>query len=172
MKTCKRSFITSLNESQHHVPAYLCCMNQDLKHPVILFDGLCNLCEGSVQFVLRHDKKKQFVFASLQSRVAEKLLLPFTENLAKPDSFLLLENGHMYTRSTAALRVCRRLNGFFPLLYGFIIIPRFIRDAVYKLIAANRYKWFGKKEACWIPTPELSARFLDQDDLRSTGSHA
>src|SRR6476469_9004981 len=98
MKTCKRSFITSLNEFQHHVPGYLCCMNQDLKHPVILFDGLCNLCEGSVQFVLRHDKKKQFVFASLQSRVAEKLLLPFTENLAKPDSFLLLENGHMYTR--------------------------------------------------------------------------
>jgi len=147
-------------------------MNQEFNHPVILFDGLCNLCQGSVQFVLRHDKKNEFLFASLQSSIAEHLLFPFTGNLPKPDSFILLDNGQMYTRSTAALRVCRRLNSFFPLLYGFIIIPRFIRDAVYQLVAANRYKWFGKKEACWIPTAELSARFLDQGDLRSTESRA
>ncbi|HSB91612.1 MAG TPA: DCC1-like thiol-disulfide oxidoreductase family protein [Flavitalea sp.] len=132
----------------------------DIK-PIILFDGVCNLCQGSVQFVLKHDTRRQFLFASLQSPVAIKLLGKFKTNSALPDSFVLIENGILFTRSTAALRVCRRLNSALPLLYAFIIIPKFVRDAVYNLIARNRYKWFGKSNECWLPTRELSARFLD-----------
>jgi predicted DCC family thiol-disulfide oxidoreductase YuxK len=127
---------------------------------IILFDGVCNLCNSSVQFVIRHDKGAKFKFASLQSEFGQKILRE--EQLPVDDlrSFILIENGKVYTRSTAALRVAKKLGGAWPLLYGFIIVPRFIRDAVYDLIARNRYKWFGKQEACWVPTPELKNRFL------------
>ena len=137
-------------------------MKAGVDKPIILFDGICNLCQGSVQFVLKHDKKRQFLFASLQSTIATELIRSFQNTSPRTDSFVLVENGKMYMRSTAALRVCRRLNGWLPLLYGLIIIPRFIRDVVYDLVARNRYKWFGKLNECWVPTPELSARFLDQ----------
>ena len=137
-------------------------MKAGVDKPIILFDGICNLCQGSVQFVLKHDKKRQFLFASLQSTIATELISSYQNTSPRTDSFVLVENGKMYTRSTAALRVCRRLNGWLPLLYGLIIIPRFIRDVVYDLVARNRYKWFGKLNECWVPTPELSARFLDQ----------
>ena len=137
-------------------------MKAGVDKPIILFDGICNLCQGSVQFVLKHDKKRQFLFASLQSTIATELISSYQNTSPRTDSFVLVENGKMYMRSTAALRVCRRLNGWLPLLYGLIIIPRFIRDVVYDLVARNRYKWFGKLNECWVPTPELSARFLDQ----------
>ena len=137
-------------------------MKAGVDKPIILFDGVCNLCQGSVQFVLKHDTKRQFLFASLQSVVATELISTFQNTPSRTDSFVLIENGTMYTRSAAALRVCRRLNGVFQLLYGLIIIPAFIRDAVYDVVARNRYKWFGKSQECWLPTPELSARFLDQ----------
>ena len=136
-------------------------MKAGVDKPIILFDGVCNLCQGSVQFVLKHDTRRQFLFASLQSPVATELISTFQNTSAQTDSFVLIENGKMYTRSTAALRVCRRLNGGLPVLYGLIIIPAFIRDAVYDLVSGNRYKWFGKSKECWLPTPELSARFLD-----------
>ncbi len=128
---------------------------------IILFDGVCNLCNSSVQFVIRHDKGATFKFASLQSEFGQKML--GEEQLPVDDlrSFILIEEGKSYIRSTAALRVARKLNGAWPLLYSFIIIPRFIRDAVYDLIARNRYKWFGKQEACWVPTPELRSRIID-----------
>ncbi len=129
--------------------------------PVILFDGVCNLCSGSVQFIIKHDPTHRFRFASLQGefgrQVLEKYQLPVTEF----GSFILLENDTIYTKSSAALRVVKKLSGLWSVLYGFIIIPPFIRNAVYDLVARNRYQWFGKKEACWIPTPGLKGLFID-----------
>ena len=128
--------------------------------PVIFFDGICNLCNGAVQFTIERDKKNIFQFASLQSDYAQLKLTPFNIAPENLESFILLENGKVYLRSTAALRVAKKLNGLWPLLYSFIIIPRFIRDAVYNYIAKNRYKWFGKQESCWVPTPELKSKFI------------
>ena len=129
-------------------------------HPVILFDGVCNLCNSSVQFVIKHDTKKIFRFASLQSVAGEKLLTQYHLSKANYTSFILIVKGRAYTRSTAALKVAQKLSGAWKLLYVFIVIPPFIRNAVYDLIARNRYKWFGKKDSCMIPSPELKARFL------------
>lgn len=128
--------------------------------PVILFDGVCNFCNGAVNFVIKKDKHKTIRFAALQSETGKTLLHQF--GLPENDlrSFLLIENGKLYNRSTAVLRVCRHLKGLWPLCYGFIIVPAFIRNAVYDLVARNRYKWFGQKEECMIPTPDIKARFL------------
>ncbi len=128
--------------------------------PIIFFDGFCNLCNGAVQFTIERDRKNVFRFSSLQSDYAQENLKSAKLNNSEGESMVLLEDGKVYERSTAALRVARRLSGLWPLLYGFIIIPAFIRDAVYKLVAKNRYKWFGKQESCWVPTPELKEKFL------------
>jgi len=128
---------------------------------IILFDGVCNLCNGAVQFVLKRDKKNQFLFGSLQGNTGQQYLEKFDLPAASFRSFILVEDGKLYTRSTGALRVLKYLGGGWPLLYGLIIIPRFIRDGMYDWIARNRYKWFGKQESCWLPTPALKARFLD-----------
>jgi predicted DCC family thiol-disulfide oxidoreductase YuxK len=130
-------------------------------NPVVLFDGVCNLCNGSVQFIIKRDRKKIFRFASLQGKAGQEILQRY--NLSRTDfnSFVLLEDGNVYTRSTAVLRMLKRLGGGWKLLYGFIIIPKFMRDGAYNFIARRRYKWFGKKEECWIPTPNLRERFLD-----------
>lgn len=130
-------------------------------HPIIFFDGVCNLCTGSVQFVIRHDPSHHFRFTSLQSEIGKRLLEEFNLPTTEFGSFILLEKGKIYTQSTAALRVTKQLNGLWPGLYGFMIVPAFIRNAVYRFIAKNRYKWFGKKEACWVPTPALKSLFLD-----------
>lgn len=128
---------------------------------IVLFDGVCNLCNSSVQFVIKHDHKKLFSFASLQSEFGQQLLkekgLP-TENF---NSFMLLENDQLFSKSTGALRMLKHLGSGWQILYAFIIVPKFIRDAVYNFVSQNRYRWFGKKEACWIPTPDLKKRFLD-----------
>jgi predicted DCC family thiol-disulfide oxidoreductase YuxK len=128
--------------------------------PVILFDGVCNLCTGSVQFILKRDNEKRFLFASLQSAYGQDILKQFALPTDVFNSFILLQDGKIFTRSTAALKMFSQLKG-----WGWVkilwIFPRFVRDAVYNLIAKNRYKWFGKKEECWVPTPELRARFLD-----------
>ena len=134
----------------------------DLSHPVILFDGVCNLCNASVQYVIKHDKKKLFRFASLQSSFGESVLKQYVLPVNTFNSFILLSDNKIYTRSTAALLVAKKLSGLIKLFYGFIIIPKFIRDFVYDVIAKNRYKWFGKKEACWVPTPELKSLFLNE----------
>lgn len=134
-------------------------MNEDLKNPVILFDGVCNLCSRSVQFIIRHDSAKTFRFASLQSSFGQNILKLYHLSANNFNSFILLENGNIYLRSTAALLVTKRLDGFIKLLYGFIIIPAIIRNAFYNIIANNRYKWFGKKDECWLPTPELKSLF-------------
>lgn len=134
-------------------------MASDGQH-IIFFDGVCNLCQQSVQFVLAHDKKGIFSFASLQSSFAEQTLMLYGISTVEMNTFILLENNKIYTRSTAALQVIKKLGGLWFLLYVFIIVPPFIRDAVYKWIARNRYRWFGKQESCWMPREEWKSRFL------------
>jgi len=131
-----------------------------MTEPIILFDGVCNLCNASVQFVIRHDPQARFKFAALQSATAEKLLQNCAFDRASLDSVILVEDGRVYIESDAALRIARKLGGGWWLLAGFSIVPRPIRDAVYRFIARNRYRWFGKQESCMMPTPDLRARFL------------
>jgi predicted DCC family thiol-disulfide oxidoreductase YuxK len=133
----------------------------NLSHPVILFDGVCNLCSSSVQFVIKRDKKDVFRFASLQSSFGQALLKNNNMPTIGFNSFILFDRKKIYTKSTGALMVAKKLGGVLSLLYFFIIIPSFIRDSIYDFIARNRYKWFGKKEECWIPTDELKNKFFD-----------
>jgi predicted DCC family thiol-disulfide oxidoreductase YuxK len=130
------------------------------ENAVIFFDGVCNLCNGAVQFVIKRDKNDHFKFAALQSDFAKSTLSNFSLKVKQGDSFILLENGKIYEQSTAALKVAKKLEGLWPMLYAFIIVPPLIRNAVYKWIASNRYKWFGKQESCWVPTPALKSKFL------------
>ncbi len=130
-------------------------------HPVLLFDGVCNLCNGAVQFIIQRDPEGAFRFASLQSKAAGQLLEQFPEAPRDVSTIILIEKGKIYTRTDAALRAARRLPGLWPALYALIIIPRPIRNAVYDWIARNRYRWFGKKDQCMAPTPELRERFLE-----------
>ena len=125
--------------------------------PIIFFDGVCNLCESSVLFIIKRDKKKVFLFSQLQSALAKKMISHDKEELK---SVVLLENNKTYSQSTAALRIARQLTGWTKLLWVFIIVPKPIRDMMYNFIANNRYKWFGKKDECLIPTPELKSRFI------------
>ncbi|MCH4823141.1 thiol-disulfide oxidoreductase DCC family protein [Gramella lutea] len=129
---------------------------------IILFDGVCNLCDGAVQFIIKHDKKDVFRYASLQSEIGKKLVAERGIDPEEIDSIMLIEPGVAYYRkSTAALEIARDLSGGYSLLKNFIFIPEIMRDGVYDFIANNRYRWFGKKEQCMIPTPELKAKFLD-----------
>ncbi|MEJ7609824.1 MAG: thiol-disulfide oxidoreductase DCC family protein [Ferruginibacter sp.] len=128
---------------------------------IILFDGVCNLCNSAVKFVIKHDRKQKFRFASLQSDTGQRLLKEHNLPANDLNSFVYVKDDKVYTSSTAALKVSKLLTGPVKLLYGFIIVPPFIRNAVYRFIANNRYRWFGKKDSCMIPTPELRARFLN-----------
>lgn len=128
--------------------------------PIILFDGLCNLCNGAVQFVIKNDAEKKFLFTSLQSEAGQQLLKQYKLPAENFNSFTLIQDGKVYVKSSGALKVAKQLTGPIKLLYVFIIVPAFIRDAVYNWIAKNRYKWFGKKESCMLPSPELKERFL------------
>ncbi|KAF0235903.1 MAG: thiol-disulfide oxidoreductase DCC family protein [Sediminibacterium sp.] len=132
-------------------------------YPIILFDGHCNLCNSSVQFIIQRDPNKQFRFASLQSDFGKSILANFNLSTSQINTVILLDSGKIYTRSTAALMIAKRLSGGWSYLYAFSIIPAFIRDLVYNLIANNRYKWFGKKESCWIPTPALKDLFIENN---------
>lgn len=131
------------------------------EHPVLLFDGVCNLCNSSVQFIIDKDPKSKFHFASLQSDIGQELLDRFGANSGSLDSVVLIKNDKVYSRSSAALQALKTLGGGWSLFYAFVIIPKPVRDVVYDWIAKNRYKWFGKKDACWLPTPDLRTRFLD-----------
>lgn len=128
---------------------------------VILFDGVCNLCNGFVNFVFDRDPTGVFTVGSLQSDSAKQYLEPFPKDPDALDTVVLIENGELYTRSTAALRILRRLDAPWPLLYAFIVVPRPLRDWVYNIIAANRYDWFGQRNQCRVPTPELQDRFIE-----------
>ena len=132
-------------------------------HAVVLFDGVCNLCNGAVNFIIDRDPDGYFRFAPLQSDVAEQLLAGTDAADAPLDTIVLVEDGAAYVRSTAALRIARRLSGLWPLLSAFLVVPRPLRDAVYDWIAANRYRWFGRREQCRVPTPGLKDRFLEYE---------
>ena len=130
----------------------------------ILFDGVCNLCNGFVQFVIRHDAAGRFRFAALQSEAGQALLLAHGVApailAADPDSVLLLSGGQLYSHSTAVLRIARGLGGVWQLAALGGVLPRAWRDGIYRFIARHRYRWFGRQERCMLPTPALKARFL------------
>ncbi|MDA0718813.1 MAG: DCC1-like thiol-disulfide oxidoreductase family protein [Bacteroidetes bacterium] len=141
-------------------------------HRIVAFDGLCNLCNSTVNWIIDHDPKQQFKFIALQDIARLKTgnteqqeayallkneLIDASSDLS---SVLLIENGQLYNKSTAVLRICRQLSGLYPVLHTYIIIPRALRDLVYDLIAHNRYKWFGKREQCRVPSPDVTQRFL------------
>ena len=131
-----------------------------MDNPVILFDGVCNLCNGAINFVLRHDKKGIFRFASLQSEAGQQLLAAYGLDARELNSFFLVENGKVYKKSAAALRVMNHFSWYWKELQILRIVPYFLRDAIYDFVAHNRYKWFGKRQECMVPTPELQKRFL------------
>lgn len=131
-----------------------------VEQPVILFDGVCNLCNGSVLFIIQRDPKAKFRFGSLQSDFGKNQMRKFGLPETELNSVLLVKHGQLYQKSNAALEIAYQLSGGWPLLYGFKIVPRILRDWIYNWISRNRYKWFGKKDACMIPTPELKSRFV------------
>jgi predicted DCC family thiol-disulfide oxidoreductase YuxK len=128
--------------------------------PIVLFDGVCNLCNGSVQFVIKRDPQAKFLFASLQSDIGQAILKDFGLNTHDFDTFILIDNGIAYTRSTAALRVAKELDSPIKFLQIFTLVPSFIRDLFYIFVAKNRYRFFGKQDQCMLPSPELKTRFL------------
>ena len=132
-----------------------------VKHPVILFDGVCNLCSSTVQFVIKRDTKNIFQFASLQSDFGNSVLQNFSLPAGAFNTFILYKDGKIYTKSTGALLVAKQLSGVLPMLYAFIIVPSFLRNRVYNFISRNRYRWFGKKKECWLPSRLLKNKFLD-----------
>ncbi len=136
--------------------------------PVIVFDGVCNLCNASVDLILRRDARQAFLFASNQSSEGRDLLTRHGVDPSDVSTIYLIEDGLAFSRSTAALRIARRLRFPWNLAYGLILIPRPVRDFLYRLIARNRYRLFGKRETCRLPTPEERERFLDG---RGTSSH-
>jgi len=139
---------------------------------LVLFDGKCNLCNGAVQFMIDHERKPDMKFAPLQSDLAEKRLTEAVgETQSKalvlgatgegdPDTIVVIENGKAFTHSTAALKIASHLKAPWRWAVVFYVMPRFLRDIVYRFIARNRYRWFGKSESCRVPTPELRARFV------------
>jgi predicted DCC family thiol-disulfide oxidoreductase YuxK len=132
-----------------------------IAYPIVLFDGVCNLCSRSVQFIIQRDPAGRFHFASLQSPLGEELRARLGIDPQIIDSVILLEEGERwYKESDAALRIARGLGGAWKALWVLRVIPRPVRDGLYRLIARNRYRWFGKQETCWLPTPELRGRFL------------
>ncbi|HQZ83399.1 MAG TPA: thiol-disulfide oxidoreductase DCC family protein [Pyrinomonadaceae bacterium] len=131
--------------------------------PIVLFDGVCNFCDAAVNFVIAHDKAGIFRFAPLQSNVGRELVAKH-QIPAGIDSVILIDDGGAFVHSDAAIRIARRLGGGWSILGAFRVIPRFIRDWSYKLFAKYRYRLFGKKDACMMPTPEVRSRFLADAD--------
>ena len=129
--------------------------------PIVFFDGVCNLCDSSVHFLLDRDRRNVLRFAPLQGRTYTELRAQYPELGDEVTTIVLYENGKVFTRSTAVLRILRLLGGWWKLLYGLIILPKPLRDILYEFIARHRYRWFGRQESCRLPTPELRAKFLD-----------
>ena len=136
-------------------------MKKTQDKPIIFFDGVCNLCNSSVQFILKKDTNNVFLFSSLQSDAAKGILLQYNLENFDLSSIILVEKGIIYQKSTAILRIAKSLAGISKYAYVFIIVPKFIRDGVYSFIAKNRYKWFGKRDSCMLPTAALKLRFLE-----------
>lgn len=137
-------------------------MNDSENKKIILFDGVCNLCNGTILYVIKHDGKDMFRYAALQSEIGRKLVSERNIDTSNVDSIILIEPGVAYfTKSDAALKIGQSFGGVWTFLSVFNLIPSGLRNIVYDFIARNRYRWFGKKEVCMIPTPELKAKFLD-----------
>jgi predicted DCC family thiol-disulfide oxidoreductase YuxK len=130
-------------------------------NPVLYFDGVCNLCNGVVKFIIKRDKKAKFKFASLQSVSGQNILKQYNLSIDNLESFILIKDNKFYNKSSAGLMVLKELGGWWKLLYAFIIIPKPIRDFIYDLIAKRRYKIFGRSDTCMVPIPELKERFLE-----------
>lgn len=127
---------------------------------LILFDGVCNLCNGSVNFILTRDNKDIFRFVPLQSEMGRKLTSKLKIDAKESDTVILIEGDSYWTRSEAALRIVKKLPGLWPLVYGFVIVPKCIRDFIYNIIARNRYRWFGKRENCMVPDSNITSKFF------------
>jgi predicted DCC family thiol-disulfide oxidoreductase YuxK len=128
---------------------------------IILFDGVCNFCSFWVNFVIKRDKKDAFRFAALQSEKAKEITSRLNIDISKPDTFILITDNKFFTKSTAALMVCRELNSVVRILYPLIFLPEFFRDFIYDLVAKNRYKLFGKRDTCRVPTEADRLKFLE-----------
>jgi len=139
-------------------------MNEELNimqnKSIVLIDGVCHLCQGLIRFIIPRDPKAKFLFAPLQSEIAAKLMSEAGLQPGQLNTVVLLENGAYYTESAAVLRIARRLRWAWPAAYIFIIVPRPIRNTLYRYVARNRYRWFGRDEQCLLPTPEIKQRFL------------
>ncbi len=127
---------------------------------VVLIDGVCNLCQGLVRFIIPRDPTGRIKFASLQSDKGRELLLAAGLEADRLDTVVLLENGRVYTESSAVLRIASRLRFPWPAAYAFVIVPRPLRNMLYRVVARNRYRWFGRDEACLLPSPDIKSRFL------------
>ncbi|MCH6235527.1 thiol-disulfide oxidoreductase DCC family protein [Cognataquiflexum rubidum] len=130
------------------------------KYDIILFDGVCNLCNNAVDFVIRRDKNDRFKFGALQDKATKSILKEYKINQNYIDSIILIRGDQVFYKSKAALEIARNLGSLWPAMYIFSIVPSFIRDPVYDWIARNRYRWFGKKETCRIPSPKEKQKFL------------
>jgi predicted DCC family thiol-disulfide oxidoreductase YuxK len=135
------------------------------EYRVILFDGVCNLCNASVDFILAHEARPRFQFAALQSEAGQRLLAARGLGSALPESVILVDGEAVHTRSTAALQIARHLRFPWSLLFGLVIIPRPLRDAIYAFVARRRQSWFGVRLVCRLPTPAEKDRFLDWEDV-------
>lgn len=133
----------------------------EYNNPIILFDGVCNMCSGIVLFVIKRDPEGIFRYAPLQSQAGKSLLERFNLPIDELHSLILVEGDRCYKKSTAALRVAKRMKGLWPVLYPLVLVPRPIRDFIYDLIARNRYRWFGRRDECLAPTPDVRSRFLE-----------
>ena len=136
-------------------------VNSTSYNHLILFDGVCNLCNGVVQFIIAKDKAAKFTFASLQSPAGQAILTDFKLSTVEFDSFVYIKGDQYYQKSRAALEVLKDMGGAWVLLYIFRLVPKILRDWVYDQVAKYRYRWFGKRDSCMIPTSELKARFLE-----------
>jgi len=130
------------------------------KHPILFFDGLCNLCNGYIQFVIKRDPDSRFRFAALQSDFAKEYFKEDPALIKDVHTVIMVEDGKRYSHSDVGLRMCAHLGGLWPILQVLKYLPKGFRDSIYNWVAKNRYRWFGKKDSCMIPTPELQARFL------------
>lgn len=131
------------------------------KFDIVMFDGVCNLCNDAVDFIIVRDKNDTFKFGALQEEMSKEILKDFNVKEDYLDSIILVRGDQVFYKSKAALEIARNLSGLWPLFYGLIIIPAFIRDPIYDWIARNRYKWFGKRETCRFPSEEERAKFLE-----------
>ena len=130
-----------------------------IEHPLLLFDGICNFCNNWVNFIIRRDKEKKIRFATLQSDAGKSLLKKFNTP-SNEDTVVLIDDEKAFTKSSAVLRVMKHIGGIYYPLFLFIIVPKYIRDLCYETIARNRYKWWGKRNECMIPTPDVKDRFI------------